>query len=110
MLCLVALLTQCPQIIVVKREFDALHTLRRHKRYYMVDIDGLASDSTRQALLTQWMVGEVSHSQALPPYILVDFLSLFSFEVDNMRPFTFFMFINRWHIVIYDKFLVYLYK
>ena len=109
MLSLVALFTQRSEIIVVKRQLDALHTFGRHKRHHMVDIHGLASDAMCETLLAQRMVGKIRHSEALPPHILVDFLSLFSFKVDNMRPFTFFMFINRWHIVIYDKFLVYLY-
>ena len=76
----------------------------------MVDIDGLASYSPGEALLTQRMVGKIRHSEALPPDILVDFLPLFALEVDNMRSFRFFMFINRWHIEIYDKFYVYLYN
>ena len=109
MLSLVALFAQCPEVVIVKREFDALNTFGRHEGHHVVDIDGLASHAMCEALLTQRMVGEVRHSEALPPYILVDFLPLFSFKVDNMRPFTFFMFINRWHIVIYDIFLVYLY-
>ena len=77
MLSLVALFAQRPEVVVVKREFDALHSLRRHERYDMVDIDGLASHAMREALLTERMVGEVSHSEALPPDILVDFLPLF---------------------------------
>ena len=107
---LVALFAQCPEVVIVKREFDALNTFRRHKRYDMVDIDGLASDTMGEALLAQRMIGEIRHSEALPPDILVDFLPLFALEVDNMRPFTFFMFINRWHIVNYDYFFVYLYN
>lgn len=107
---LVALLAQCSEIIVVKRQLDALNTFRRHKRDDMVDIDGLACHAMGEALLTKWMVGEIGHPQALPPNILVDFLPLFALKVDNMRPFTFFMFINRWHIVIYDIFFVYLYN
>ena len=109
MFSLVALLAQRPQIIVVKREFDALNTFGRHKRDDVMDIDGLASDAMGETILTQWVVGEVRYSEALPPNILVDFLPLFALEVDNIRPFTFFRFINRWHIVIYDKFFVYLY-
>ena len=110
MLSLVALFTQRSEIIVVKRQLDALHTFGRHKRHHMVDIHGLASDAMGEALLTQRMVSEVSHSEALPPDILVDFLSLFSFEVDNMRFFSFFNFINSWHTAIYDYFFVYLYN
>ena len=106
---LVALFTQCPQVVVVKRQLDALNAFGRHKRDDVVDIHGLASYSPGEALLTQWMVGKVSHSEALPPHILVDFLSLFSFKVDYIRPFTFFWFINCWHIAFYDKFFVYLY-
>ena len=106
---LVALFTQCPQVVVVKRQLDALNAFGRHKRDDVVDIHGLASYSPGEALLTQRVVGEVCNSKALPPHILVDFLPLFSLKVDNMRPFTFFMFINRWHIAFYDKFFVYLY-
>ena len=109
MQCLVALLAQCSEIIVVKRQLDALNAFRRHKRDDVVDIHGLASDAMGEALLTQWVVGKICHPQALPPHILVDFLPLFALEVDNMRSFRFFMFINRWHIEIYDKFFVYLY-
>ena len=79
MQCLVALLAQCSEIIVVKRQLDALNTFGRHKRDHMVDIDGLASDAMGEALLTQRVVGEVCNSKALPPYILVYFLPLFSF-------------------------------
>lgn len=75
---LVALFTQCSEIVVFKRQLDALHSFRRHKRYDMVDINGLASDAMREALLTQWVVGEIRHSEALPPDILIDFLPLFS--------------------------------
>ena len=110
MLSLVALFTQCSEVVIVKREFDALYTFSRHKRHHMVDIHGLASDTMGEALLTQRVVGEVRYSKALPPNILVDFLPLFSLDVDNMRLFSFFNFINSWHIVIYDKFLVYLYN
>ena len=74
-----ALLAQRSQIVVVKREFDALNAFRRHKRDDVVDIDGLASHAMGEALLTQRMVGEVCNSKALPPYILVYFLPLFSF-------------------------------
>lgn len=105
---LVALFAQGPQVVIVKREFDALNAFRRHKRYHMVDIDSLASYSPGEALLTQRMIGEISHSEALPPNILVDLLPLFSLEVDYMRLFSFFNFINRWHIAFYDKFFVYL--
>ena len=59
---LVALFTQCSEIVVVKRQLDALNTFRRHKRDDMVDIDGLASHAMREALLTKWMVGEIRHS------------------------------------------------
>ena len=110
MFSLVALFTQRPKVVVVKREFDALNSFSRHKRYDMVDIDGLTSHAMGEALLTQRVVGEVCNSKALPPYILVYFLPLFALEVDNMRSFRFFMFINRWHIVIYDYFFVYLYN
>ena len=78
MFSLVALFTQRPKVVVVKREFDALNTFHRHKRDDMVDIDGLASYSPGEALLTQRMVGKIRHSEALPPNILVDFLPLFS--------------------------------
>ena len=74
-----ALLAQRSQIVVVKREFDALNTFGRHKRDHMVDIDGLTSHAMGEALLTQRVVGEVCNSKALPPYILVYFLPLFSF-------------------------------
>ena len=109
MLSLVALFTQCSEVVIVKRKLDALHSFGRHKRYNMVDIHGLASDAMRETLLAKRVVGEVSHSEPLPPNILVDFLPFFSLKVDNMRSFRFFTFINRWHIVIYDKFFVYLY-
>ena len=79
MQCLVALLAQCSEIIVVKRQLDALNAFRRHKRDDVVDIDGLASHAMGEALLTQRVVGEVCNSKALPPYILVYFLPLFSF-------------------------------
>ena len=75
---LVALFTQCPQIVVVKREFDALHSFGRHEGDHMVDIDSLASHALGEALLTQRMIGEIRHSEALPPNVLVDFLPLFS--------------------------------
>lgn len=48
---LVALLAQCSEIIVVKRQLDALNTFRRHKRDDMVDIDGLASYAMGETLL-----------------------------------------------------------
>ena len=79
MLSLVALFTQRSEIIVVKRQLDALNSFSRHKRYDMVDIDGLASDAMCETLLAQRMVGKIRHSEALPPYILVYFLPLFSF-------------------------------
>ena len=52
MLSLVALFTQRPEIIVVKREFDALNSFRRHKRDDVVNIHGLASYAIGEALLT----------------------------------------------------------
>ena len=75
---LVALFAQCPEVVIVKREFDALNAFRRHKRDDVMDIHGLASYAMGEALLTQWVVGKLCHPQALPPHILVDFLPLFA--------------------------------
>ena len=51
MQCLVAFLAQCSEIIVVKRQLDALNAFGRHKRDDMVDIYSLASDAMGEALL-----------------------------------------------------------